>query len=63
MATRRTEAAIAENMRRAAVRAIDDPAELAKAARIVRAALERQALTEQDLRGPVVQASDLTRRP
>lgn len=37
------------NKRNAALRAIDDPAKLARAARIVRAALERQRLTLEDL--------------
>ena len=40
----------AVNERNAAVRALDDPAKLARAARIVRAALERQRLTLDDLR-------------
>jgi hypothetical protein len=40
----------AEHERRAAVRALDDPAKLARAARIVRAAIARQVLTEADLR-------------
>lgn len=34
----------------AAERAIDDPAKLARAARIVRLALERRKLTEDDIR-------------
>ena len=37
-----TEAATNEHMRLSADRAVDDPAQLAKAARIVRAALERR---------------------
>jgi hypothetical protein len=36
-------------MQNAALRAIDDPAVLARAARIVRVALERQRLTLNDL--------------
>jgi hypothetical protein len=43
----------------AAERAVDDPAVLAKAARIVRAALARQRLTLTDLQGDVVKAADL----
>lgn len=39
----------AEHLRRAAVRAIDDPVELAKAARIVRCALERKRLRLADV--------------
>jgi hypothetical protein len=45
----RTEAAANEHMRRSAHRAVDDLAQLAKAARIVRAALERRKLTLADL--------------
>lgn len=41
--------ATAEHQRRAAIRAIDDPATLARAARIVRAAIERGRLTAADL--------------
>jgi len=37
-----------------AMRAVDDPVALAKAARIVRAALERGKLSKADLDGPVV---------
>jgi hypothetical protein len=55
----RTAAATAANMRTAAVRATEDPASLAKAARIVRAALKRQALTLADLEGDIVKPSDL----
>ena len=51
----RTEAATNEHKRRSALRAIDDPAQLAKAARIVRAALERGRLTPDDLDGDIVQ--------
>lgn len=39
----------AENERRAAIRALDDPVKLARAARIVRAALERKRLAPADL--------------
>jgi hypothetical protein len=35
-------------------RAVDDPVELARAARIIRAAIARRILTEDDLRGDVV---------
>lgn len=38
-----------ERDRQVAIRAIDDPVKLAKAARIVRAALERNRLTLADL--------------
>lgn len=58
----RTAAARAEQLRRAAIRASHDPVTLARAARIIRAALERQALAEQDLRGPIVAPSDLQSR-
>jgi hypothetical protein len=50
-----TEAATNEHMRRSARRAVEDPAQLAKAARIVRAALERGRLTPDDLQGDIVQ--------
>jgi len=43
----------AEHQRRSAHRAVDDPVKLARAARIVCAALERQRLTLDDLRGDV----------
>jgi hypothetical protein len=46
-------------MRNAADRAVDDPAQLAQAARIVRAALARQRLTLADVQGEVVRPSDL----
>jgi hypothetical protein len=45
----RTDAATIEHMRRSAHRAVDDPAQLARAARIVRAALARRKLTVADL--------------
>jgi hypothetical protein len=45
----RTAAARAEHVRRAAERAVDDPRQLARAARIVRAALARKALEPTDL--------------
>lgn len=48
-------------LRNAAHRAVDDPATLARAARIVRAALERGALTPTDLQGEVVKPADLDR--
>jgi hypothetical protein len=50
----RTRAATDAHMQNAALRAVDDPAELAKAARVVRAALARRVLTPADLRGPIV---------
>lgn len=58
----RTRNARTTYMTNAAVRAVDDPATLAKAARIVRAALARQVLTEDDLRGPIVRPADLESR-
>lgn len=48
------------NMRNAALRAVDDPVVLARAARIVRAALVRKALTHDDLDLEIVHPSDLT---
>lgn len=47
--TQQTEKARAELLRRSAIRATDDPVKLARAARIVRAALERNRLTLADL--------------
>jgi hypothetical protein len=44
-----TAPATAARLRNQANRAVDDPAKLARAARIVRAALERQKLTIADL--------------
>jgi hypothetical protein len=55
----RPTAASAGHMRNAANRAVDDPAQLARAARIVRAALQRRVLTPRDLQGDVVKPSDL----
>jgi len=46
---RDTRPATRERLRRAAERAVDDPIKLACAARIVRAALARQALAVSDL--------------
>lgn len=54
-----TAAARSAKLHNSAERAVDDPIKLARAARIVRAALARQAITEADLHGPVVQAGDL----
>jgi hypothetical protein len=45
----RTDRATAERLRRAAHRAIDDPVKLARAARIIRAALDRDRITLADL--------------
>ena len=50
----RTASARALHLRRAAIRALDDPIALDRAARIVRAALERGRLTRADLEGPIV---------
>lgn len=63
MPSPRTAAARIEHMRRSAHRAVDDPATLARAARIVRAALARRALTTDDLQGDVVKPTDLQRHP
>lgn len=49
MAAARTSAATEAHKRNAAHRAVDDPAQLARAARIVRAALARQRLTLDEL--------------
>jgi hypothetical protein len=59
MAPTQTAAATEAHLRNAALRAVDDPATLARAARIVRAALARQRLTPADLVGDIVQPSDL----
>ena len=56
---RRTDAATSAHMARAALRAVDDPVVLAKAARIVRAALQRRALVPRDLTGEIVKPTDL----
>lgn len=45
----RTHKATTEHLRRAAVRALDDPVALARAARIVRVALSRNVLTLGEL--------------
>ena len=52
--------ALARDARRrnAALRATDDPVVLAKAARIVRAAIERGRLSKGDLDGPIVRPAD-----
>lgn len=51
---RRTDAATLEHMRRSAQRAAEDPAQLARAARIVRAALDCGTLTVNDLTDPSI---------
>lgn len=48
----RIEKARAVHMERSAIRALDDPRQLARAARIVRAALERNRLTLADITAP-----------
>lgn len=58
MSEDRAAKARAEHLRRSAARAVDDPAQLQRAARIVRAALARRVLTEEDLRGDVVRSYD-----
>lgn len=55
----RTAPARRAQLRNAALRATDDPAQLARAARIVRAALERGKLTPDDLQGAVVHPDEL----
>jgi len=45
----RIAAATAERLHRSAVRALDDPAQLARAARIIKVALERKKLTLDDV--------------
>lgn len=47
--------ATAEHVRRAALRAADNPDRLDKAANIVRAGLQLGKLTHADLTGPIVQ--------
>ncbi|WP_432886785.1 hypothetical protein ACQPYH_04160 [Kribbella sp. CA-245084] len=47
-------------LRNAALRATDDPVRLARAARIVRAALERGRLTTDDLNGEIVASANDT---
>ncbi len=59
---RRTDAATLEHMRRSAHRAAGDPATLAHAARVVRAALNLGKLTPGDLSGDTVKPSDLGTR-
>jgi hypothetical protein len=54
-----TRAARTTQLRNAAIRSVDDPVTLARAARIVRAALARQRLTPADLTGDIVKPSDL----
>jgi hypothetical protein len=49
-----TQAATDAHKRNSALRAVDDPAQLARAARIVRAALARRVLTPADLHGDIV---------
>jgi hypothetical protein len=52
----RTAAATRAVQQYSAERAIDDPVKLARAARIVRAALERGRLTPDDLAGGIVRS-------
>jgi hypothetical protein len=58
MSGNNTAPATAARLRKQALRAIDDPATLARAARIVRAGLERGLLTRDDLAGPIVPPAD-----
>lgn len=62
---RRARTAPARNaaLRNAALRATDDPATLARAARIVRAALERGRLSAADLNGQIVASVNDTSAP
>jgi len=55
----RTAAATTAHLEKAALRAVEDAASLARAARIVRAALARQRLTPADLTGDIVKPTDL----
>jgi hypothetical protein len=48
-----------QHLTRAALRAVDDPVQLARAARIIRAALARGALSPADLAGEIVKPTDL----
>jgi hypothetical protein len=54
----RTAAARAEHLLRSAHRAVDDPVQLARAARIVRAALARKRLTLAELTPSTQDTSD-----
>jgi hypothetical protein len=54
-----TAPARAAKLRNAALRAVNDPPTIARAARIVRAALARRALTPADLTGEIIKPSDL----
>jgi predicted component of type VI protein secretion system len=58
----RTAAARAAQMHNAALRAAEKPDQLAKAARTVRAAIDRGKLSTADLTGEVVRPDDLIRR-
>lgn len=58
----RTAKARKTQMTNAAIRAVDDPARLAKSLRIVRAALASGALVEADLEGDIVQPADLVKK-
>lgn len=51
----RTAKALAEHQRQAALRAAEDPAKLARAVRVIRAAIERQRLTLDELNEAVTQ--------
>ena len=55
----RTAPATTAHPTKAALRAVEDAASLARAARIVRAALARQRLTPADLTGDIVKPTDL----
>lgn len=46
-------------MERTAMRAVDDPAKLAKAARIIRAGIARGKITPADLEQPIIHPSDM----
>lgn len=51
--------AVVGRMRAAALRAVDDPVALGRAARIVRAALARRVIVLRDLQGDIVSPEDI----
>lgn len=59
--TDRSVPARAALLEKSAIRALDDPVALARAARIVRAALARRRLSTADLEPPIVRPSDLVK--
>jgi len=59
----RVAAAHAAHMENAAIRAASNPVALARAARIIRAALKAKLLSKTDLDGPIVQSAPTPRKP